>query len=139
VRRAVVLVVIAIVAGCAAPQRPQSTSQEPMSSSPQPSPRPSLEPGSEQPAPAGESLAGVLGADSVEGGCSYLQAEDGTRYEVIYPDGWRVQLRPLQLLDAEGAVVAEGGDEVTVRGSAADDMASICQIGPIFQATEVDR
>jgi len=139
VRRAVVLVVLAIVAGCAAPQRPPSTSEEPMSSSPQPSPRPSMEPASEQPAPDGESLVGVLGADSVEGGCSYLQAEDDTRYEVIYPDGWRVQMSPLQLLDPNGAVVAEGGDEVMVRGSVADDMASICQIGPIFQAIEVDR
>jgi hypothetical protein len=98
-----------------------------------------MEPASEQPAPDGESLVGVLGADSVEGGCSYLQAEDGTRYEVIYPDGWRVQMSPLQLLDPDGAVVAEGGDQVTVRGSVADDMASICQIGPIFQAIEVDR
>jgi hypothetical protein len=139
VRRAVVLVVIAIVAGCAAPQRPPSTSEEPMPTSPQPSLRPSLEPASEQPAPDGESLVGVLGADSVEGGCSYLQADDGTRYEVIYPDGWRVQMSPLQLLDPDGAVVAEGGDEVMVRGSVADDMASICQIGPIFQASQVDR
>jgi hypothetical protein len=94
---------------------------------------------SEQPAPLADGITGVLGADAIEGGCAYLASSDGTRYEVIYPDGWRVQLSPLQLLDPEGAVVAIGGDEVTVRGSLAGDMASICQIGPIFRAMEVER
>lgn len=107
--------------------------------SPEPRPSASLTLSSKQPAPAGDSVTGVLGADAVEGGCAYLASPDGTRYEVIYPDGWRVQLSPLQLLDPDGAVVATGGEEVTVRGSLAGDMASICQIGPIFRATEVER
>lgn len=99
----------------------------------------SFTPSSEQPVPVGDAITGVLGADAIEGGCAYLASPDGTRYEVIYPDGWRVQLSPLQLLDPDGSVVAVGGDEVTVRGSLAGDMASICQIGPIFRAAEVDR
>lgn len=85
----------------------------------------------------GESLTGILGSDAVEGGCAYLQAADGTRYEVLYPDGWTVVMSPLQLIDPDGKVRARAGDLVTVRGATASDMASICQIGPIFQAAEV--
>jgi hypothetical protein len=86
--------------------------------------------------PAGELLTGVLGADSTEG-CAYLETEDGTRYEVIYPDGWTLDRAGPTLTDPDGSVVARGGDEVAVRGSLADDMASTCQVGPIFRATEV--
>jgi hypothetical protein len=82
-------------------------------------------------------VTGTLGADSIEGGCGYLETADGTRYQVIYPDGWDLQLGPVQLISPEGEVVARGGDTVTVRGEEATDMASICQIGPIFRATEV--
>ena len=82
-------------------------------------------------------LSGILGADTVEGGCGYLEAADGTRYEVRYPNGWRLELSPLQLTSPDGMVVARGGDEVTVRGRLATDFASLCQIGPIFSAEEV--
>jgi hypothetical protein len=89
------------------------------------------------PPTAGETLTGILGADAVEGGCAYLQAADGTRYEVLYPRGWNMQLSPLRLIDSDGSVHARAGSLVTVRGAPANDMASICQIGPIFSATEV--
>lgn len=84
----------------------------------------------------GSELMGTLGFDDIEGGCAYLEAH-GTRYEVLYPDGWQLQGRPLQLISPEGEAVAGEGDQVTVRGAEATDMASICQIGPIFRATEV--
>lgn len=106
----------------------------------EPTPTPSFDLASEQPSlePArGDELTGVLGADSIEGGCGYLQTDDGTRYQVIYPTGWDLALSPLQLTSPEGEVIARGGDEVTVRGSVSTDMASICQIGPIFEASEV--
>ena len=103
---------------------------------------PSLALSSVQPsrAPSGAEgeLTGILSADSIEGGCGYLHASNGTRYQVIYPDGWNLQLSPLQLTSPGGEIVARGGDEVTVRGSEATDMASICQIGPIFRATAVE-
>jgi hypothetical protein len=86
--------------------------------------------------PAGEILVGALGADSTEG-CAYLEAEDGTRYEVIYPEGWTLDRSGPALSDPNGLVVARGGDEITVRGSLAPDMASACQVGPIFRASEV--
>ena len=88
---------------------------------------------------ASSTLTGTLGADTVEGGCGYLEDRDGTRYEILWPDGWELELEPLELRDPDGTVVATAGDEVTVRGEEATDMASICQIGPIFEATEVDR
>lgn len=100
-------------------------------------PRQSLHPESIAPSGLERELTGTLGADSVEGGCAYLESAQGTKYEVIYPDGWRVQASPLQLTDPDGQVVATGGEPVTVRGAEARDMGSICQIGPIFLATEV--
>ncbi len=84
-----------------------------------------------------ESITGRLGADTIEGGCGYLETDDETRYEVIYPPGWELSLAPLQLTAPDGSVVARGGERVTVRGSRATDMASTCQIGPIFRASEV--
>jgi len=113
-----------------------------MDPSPPPASRsPSMQPASvqptRQPSGGGDELVGTLGADAVEGGCGYLQAAGGTRYEVVYPDGWELQLSPLQLTAPDGEVVARGGDEVTVLGAEATDMASICQIGPIFRASEV--
>ena len=61
---------------------------------------------------------------------------DGTRYEVIWPDGWSLDADG-NLHDPSGAMVAGLGDEITVGGRVADDVASICQIGPIFEAFEV--
>ena len=143
----VTAIALVLLAGCAA--TPMSTGQgetphmnateSPLSATE--SPRASLVPASDQPLPDGDGsrLTGTLGADTVEGGCAYLQAPDGTRYEVLYPDGWRVEPSPLRLLDPEGTIVARGGDEITVVGQPADDVASICQIGPIFRAAEVER
>ena len=131
------------IAACAAPAgnlTPTPTpEQSPMETS-EPSPTPSLDLASEQPSrepDGGDELTGVLGADTIEGGCGYLQTPDGTRYQVIYPEGWDLTLSPLQLTSPAGDVVARGGDEVTVRGRVATDMASICQIGPIFRSTAV--
>ncbi len=103
-------------------------------------PRPSIDASislpTERPANDAE-LVGTFGADSIEGGCTYLQADDGTRFQVIYPEGWQVVASPLQLTNPSGEVVATGGETITVRGHRADDMMSICQIGPMFAASEV--
>ena len=105
-----------------------------------PSSSPSFTLRSMKPAPPSSlpgNLTGVLGLAEVETGCPYLESADGTRYEVMYPDGWELRRSPLQLIAPDGSTVARAGDEVTVRGSVADDMASICQIGPIFRAIDV--
>jgi hypothetical protein len=99
---------------------------------------PSLELASQQPTKGGAAATytGVLASDAIEGGCAYVQAPEGRKYEVIYPDGWELRKSPLELVSPDGRVVARAGDEVTVRGAEAD-MVSVCQLGPIIQATEV--
>jgi hypothetical protein len=92
---------------------------------------------SQQASGKGSVLSGRLGVAEVEGGCPYLEAADGTRYEVIYPNGWQLDRAAMQLRDPAGTLVAAAGDTVTIRGEVATDMVSTCQIGPIFQATEV--
>jgi hypothetical protein len=131
------LAVVVVLAACA-------TASDDASSAP-PATSPSLVPASEQPVVSGTPqlgtarITGTLGADSIEGGCGYLQAADGTRYQVSYPDGWELSLSPLELRDPDGNAFAGPGDEVTVTGEVATDMASICQIGPIFRAVTVER
>lgn len=82
-------------------------------------------------------ITGVLSMEGIEGGCPHLATDDGTRYEVIYPEGWRVSRSTAELTDPQGDVAARAGARITVRGTVAADMASACQIGPIFRATEV--
>jgi hypothetical protein len=101
------------------------------------SPSPSLQLASPSRQPVAEgTYSGVLGADSIEGGCSYLQTADGKRYEVIPPDGWQLRKSAAEFVAPDGTVVARAGDTVTVRGHEAD-MVSICQVGPIIQAVDI--
>jgi hypothetical protein len=99
-------------------------------------PPPSPQPSAARSLAAGMTVSGTLNFDQIEGGCTSLNAEDGTRYEVIWPDGWTLDSSS-NLIDASGAVVAQVGDTVTVAGRITHDMASICQIGPIFEALGV--
>jgi len=129
-RRSIIpgLAVLLVLAACVPAATDATPSATPLvTGTPTPTPAPSLVVASEQPDASGTPLlgtariTGVLGADSIEGGCGYLLAADGTRYQ----------------RDPDGTVVATGGDEVTVSGKIATDMASICQIGPIFRADSV--
>jgi hypothetical protein len=131
---ALVLGVI-VLAGCASGGGGEPTS----SPSDQATPSPSELTPSPAPSPPGEqaTITGTFGSDAIEGGCAYLQAADGTRYQVLYPDGWTLERNPFRLIGPDGEVAARGGETITVRGSVADDMASTCMIGPIFRATEV--
>lgn len=81
-------------------------------------------------------LSGTLGGDAqLEGGCAWLDA-GGTRWQVAYPDGYTVTFDPLRLTGPGGEVAAEG-DTVTVTGAPAEGVATICQVGPVWQATAV--
>lgn len=139
-RRLVILPVL-LVAACASPGIDASADPS-MTDSPTPTPEPSLSLASHQPTPrespgAGEmTITGRLGFEDIEGGCPYLETDDGTHYQVLWPDGWSLDGRG-GLVNPAGDEVAGAGDDVTVRGRVADDMASICQIGPIFRASEV--
>lgn len=90
----------------------------------------------DEPEPTGM-LEGTLSGDAqLEGGCAWLETDDG-RYEVLYPTGYEVAFDPLRLLGPDGETVAEEGEAVTVRGTEASDMVSACQVGTLFQASEV--
>ena len=93
-------------------------------------------PSGEPSAGSDETYTGILRSDDIEGGCTYVQAADGQKYEVIPPDGWSIQTTPAAIVAADGQVIARAGELVTVHGHEAD-MMSICQIGPIIQASDI--
>ena len=133
---ATLLVMVVVMNGCSGSGGAASSGGG--SGSPGASANPSLELASQKPSAVGAdaTYTGVLGADSIEGGCSYLQTADGKRYELIPPDGWTLDKGSAQLTGPDGALVARAGDAITVKGHEAD-MVSICQIGPIIQAMEI--
>ena len=82
-------------------------------------------------------LEGTLGGDAeLEGGCTWLETDDG-RFEVMYPEGYEAAFDPLRLLGPDGETIAAEGETVRVEGTVGDDMVSACQVGTIFQATDV--
>ena len=128
-----------VMAGCSgsggSPGLPSAGSSGASASAPAPSG--SLELNSpKSSAGAEDTYRGVLRSDAIEGGCAYLQTAGGDKYEVIPPDGWELQKAPAAIVAPDGRVVARAGDVITVHGHEAD-MMSICQIGPIIQATEI--
>ena len=104
-------------------------------------PPPSSDPWAVRAAKTGEAahatLTGDLGFDDIEGGGCYLETADGTRYEVIYPDGWTIDPDGARLRGPDGELAC-AGEAVTVRGTIATDRFSVRQIGPIFVAIEVE-
>jgi hypothetical protein len=86
--------------------------------------------------PGGRSFTGVLSFDEIEGGCWFVAADDGTSYQVVYPDGWSLD-QAVGELHGPGGETIRVGDTLTVKGAIATDRSSTCQIGPIFIATEV--
>lgn len=86
----------------------------------------------------GADLVGTLGGDGqLEGGCAWLESEAEGRVEPRWPEGYRVAFDPVRLLGPDGEVVAEAGDSVRVSGAVADDVMTVCQVGPVFDVTEV--
>ena len=84
-------------------------------------------------------LSGTFTGDPrLEGGCAWVEGPDGDRYEVVWPQGFEVRWDPLELRGPDGDLVAADGDEVRVLGRIADDLASICMVGPILEADEVE-
>lgn len=130
----------ALIAGCSSGAIASRSTEEPSASGSAPSARPTLVLQTPAPTkvPGGSTrYSGILSFDAIEGGCVYLQAADGRRLEVIYPEGWTIVKAPLALIRPDGSVHARSGDAVSVLGTEASDMASICQIGPIIRANEV--
>jgi hypothetical protein len=85
----------------------------------------------------GRTVEGTLLFDDIEGGCSYLQLRDGSKLEIVYPEGWTLD-RAAAVLRGPDGVVVDAGATLRVTGSVATDRSSICQVGPIFEATSVE-
>ncbi len=90
-------------------------------------------------------LSGRLGGDSkLEGGCDWLDAvrpgageEEASRFEPLWPQGYHVTFDPLRLWSPDGRIVAREGDVVTVAGRRRPDIATICQVGPVFEVQRI--
>jgi hypothetical protein len=131
------LLVAFLMAGCTSGGPGASGPAGSPSEAPVDAPSQSLELASPKPPSEGVvTYTGVLGADPIEGGCTYLQTADGQRFEIIPPEGWQLNKGAAEFMAPDGTVVARAGDTVMITGHEAD-MMSICQIGPIIQATEV--
>ncbi|MBW3562655.1 MAG: hypothetical protein KY437_09170 [Actinobacteria bacterium] len=93
---------------------------------------------SPSPISSGAAFVGTLGGDAqLEGGCAWLETETEGRVEPRWPDGYRVVFDPVRLLGPDGETVAEEGDTVEVHGEIADDVMTICQVGPVLEVTEI--
>ncbi len=92
--------------------------------------------GSEGQPAEGDTITGKFDGDAkLEGGCAWV--DDGkTRWNVQYPDDYKVSLDPPTLTGPEGLKV-KAGDTITVTGTEQADAMTICQIGPLWLATSV--
>lgn len=130
------LMAVLALAGCdvVPDQAPPSASSETASA-------PAEEPPSSDPAPTadadGQTVTGTLSGDAqLEGGCVWLET-DTERFEVLWPEGYRADVDPIELRDPTGAVIATEGDRLTVHGEPAPERMSSCQIGALWEATDV--
>jgi predicted small lipoprotein YifL len=87
--------------------------------------------------PTATSVTGVLGGDEqLEGGCVWLDTDQG-RIEPLWPAGFTVTTEPVTLLDPQGETLAREGDSVTIIGEPAGDVATICQVGELWNVSDV--
>jgi hypothetical protein len=70
-------------------------------------------------------ISGTIHFLEIEGGCWQLVAADGRRFE----------LRPAELPDA----ARRDGARVTLVGTPRSDIASVCQVGTVFEVERVVR
>ena len=117
-----IMLLAVLLAACAGQQGEDQVIQSPEATAP--------------PTATGDTLTGTLGGDAqLEGGCAWI--DDGeTRWEVTYPQGYRVTFDPLTLEGPDGTV-AEEGATLTLPGAPQNDVVTICQVGPVWQATDV--
>lgn len=134
------LLLAVLLAACGSASGPASLSASPTAT---PSVSPSVQPSEPAASPeasapeGGETISGRLGYEGIEGGCPYVEVDDGVRYQVQYPEGYAIDPSNGDLIGPDGAVVVPLGGAIELRGAVRGDMGSICQIGPIFRAFEV--
>lgn len=59
----------------------------------------------------------LRGSPELHGGSVWLERQDGTTLPVIWPNGFRARFNPLELLDADGRVIARDGDKIILTGT----------------------
>ncbi len=77
-------------------------------------------------------FSGILagGQQSPGGYCVWVTAASGNPVPVVWPQGFRARLDPLELLGPGGEVVARGGDHLTAGGGFLPvDPARPCMLG----------
>jgi len=76
---------------------------------------------------------GTLEGGVVRGAYCVWLATNGGQSPIVWPAGYHVRRNPLKLLNSQGAVVASGGDSITVEGGAAPaDPGRACMLGRHF-------
>ena len=141
------LLLAVLAAGCASSDTAGdgdddvSVSESATSTAEAPASEPAEEPSSEDatedtpadppPAPGARTYSGTLGGGDIEGGCFWLDGDDGTRYELIAGTRSDVAIDQANrvIADAEGNVIAREGDAVEVTGIVDEGMATFCQVG----------
>ncbi len=125
-------------AGSAAPPSPSVAAPSPAATAPATSlPSAGDSEGSQRPRPT-EVLRGTLGGDAqLEGGCTWLDTESGERVQVLYPEGYEVSADPVRLVGPDGAEVAVAGDPLEIDVAGRPDLLTICQVGPVVEASAV--
>jgi hypothetical protein len=86
-------------------------------------------------------LVGTLGGDrDLETGCAWLTDSTGKRWEVLWPEGYRIAFPagPDPVLTGPGdEIVARAGDTVAVHGAPPTGLGSHCMVGELFEATQL--
>ena len=115
---------------------PSAVATEPPVSSSRPLPSATASPSFERD-PA--TVTGILEGDpDLEGGCLWLRDQSGTAWEVIWPARYEATFRDgIAVLLADGEVVAEAGDRITVHGNRPSGAGSHCMVGIIYEAESV--
>ena len=65
-------------------------------------------------------IARLFGDQNLDGGCVWLR-QGQIDLSVLWPPGFTAEFNPVRIIDADGVVVAEDGDQVEVTGSFAAD------------------
>ena len=99
-------------------------------------PSPTSQGGSVATEDTGASFTGELAGDpTLEGGCLWLEA-DGQRYELQLPAGYTADASVTEISTPDGTTFA-AGDALKVTGIVREDLATICQVGPVIEVSQI--
>lgn len=119
-----------LLSGCASADAPGATAGEATTLPPTDMVEPS-----EAASPASQ-FTGTVGGDAqLEGGCLWLETDEG-RFELRLPDDFAVDTQELTITAPDGTAVS-AGDTVEVAGTVLEDMVSVCQVGPILEVSQL--